>query len=80
MSPNQNQQDTISSNAGSAAAIANAVVKALGKQLPSSQEKLGDDKLNQARDLVTSEVQSMVEEDELDDLSEDLNVIGERIT
>jgi hypothetical protein len=80
MSPNQNQQDTISSNAGSAAAIANAVVKALGKQLPSSQEKLGDDKLNQARDLVTSEVQSMVEEDELDDLSKDLNVIGERIT
>jgi hypothetical protein len=72
--------DTISSNAGSAAAIANEVVKALGKQLPSSQERLGDDKLNQARDLVTSEVQSMVEEDELDDLSKDLNVIGERIT
>jgi hypothetical protein len=80
MSPNQNQKDAISSNAGSAAVMAKAVVKAVGKQLPSSQEKLGDDKLNQARDLVTSEVQCMVEEDELDDLSKDINVIGERIT
>jgi len=52
-------------NAGSVAEIAKAVVKAMGKQLPSSQEKLGDDKLNQARDLVTSEVQSIIEEGHL---------------
>jgi hypothetical protein len=73
MSPNQNHQETISSNAGSVAMIANAVVKAVGKQLPSSQEERGDEKLNQARDIVTSEVQSMVEES-------DLRVIEERIT
>ena len=72
MSPNQNPQGAISSNAGSVAAIANAVVKTMGKQLPSSQEKQGDDKLNQARDLVTREV-SIVEED-------DLRVIEDKIT
>jgi hypothetical protein len=73
MSPNQSHKDTISSNAGSVAAIANAVVKAMGKQFPSSQEKRGDDKLNQARDLVTSEAQFMVEEN-------NLRVIEDRIT
>jgi hypothetical protein len=65
MSPNQSHQETISSNAGSVAVIANAVVKALGKQLPSSQEKVRDDKLDQAGDLVKSEVQSMIGEDDL---------------
>ena len=59
--------------AGSMAEIANAVVKAMGKQLPSSQEERGDDRLNQARDLVTSEVKAMVEEN-------DLRVIEEKIT
>jgi hypothetical protein len=65
--------DAISSNVGSVAVIAKAVVKAMGKQLPSSQEEQGDDKLNEARDLVTSEVQSMVEEN-------DLQVIEDKIT
>jgi hypothetical protein len=59
--------------AGSMAGIANAVVKAMGKQLPSSQEERGDDRLNQARDLVTSEVKAMFEEN-------DLRVIEEKIT
>jgi hypothetical protein len=59
--------------AGSVADIAKAVVKAMGKQLPSKQADLGDDKLNQARDLVTSEVQSMVDEN-------DIRVIEEKIT
>jgi hypothetical protein len=59
-------------NAGSVAEIAKAVVKAMGKQLLSSQEKLGDDKLNQARDLVTGEVQSIIGEG-------DLRIIEERI-
>jgi len=54
--------------------IANAVVKVMGKQLPSSQEERGDDKLNQARDLVTtSKVQCMDEEN-------DIRVVEERIT
>jgi len=74
MSPNQNHQDTTSSNAGFVAMIGNAVVKAMGKQLPSSQEERGDDKLNQARDLVTtSKVQCMDEEN-------DIRVVEERIT
>lgn len=73
MSPNQNHQDTISSKAGSVAAIANAVVKSVGKQLPSSQVELGDDKLNQARDLLTSEVRSMVD-------ANDLRVIENKFT
>lgn len=60
-------------SAGSVAEIAKAVVKAVGKQLPSAQEERGDDKLNQARDLVTTEVQSMVEKG-------DLRVIEEKIT
>ena len=59
--------------AGSVAEIAKVVLKAMGKQLPSSQEERGDDKLNQARDLVTSEVKSMVEDN-------DLRVIEEKIT
>jgi len=65
--------DAISSNVGSVAVIAKAVVKAMGKQLPSSQEEQGDDKLNEARDLVTSEVQSMLE-------GNDLQVIEDKIT
>jgi len=65
--------DAISSNVGSMAVIAKAVVKAMGKQLSSSQEEQGDDKLNEARDLVTSEVQSMLE-------GNDLQVIEDKIT
>ena len=38
-------------------------MKAIGKQLPSSQEERGDDKLKQARDLVTNEVQFVEESD-----------------
>ena len=57
------------------AAITNVVVKAVGNQLPSSQVERGDDKLNKALDLVTSEVQSMVEGDD-----RDLRVIEEKIT
>ena len=73
MNPNQNHQDAISSNAGSVVAIANAVVKAMGDQLPSSQAERGDVNLNQARDLVTGDAQSMVEEN-------DLRFIEEKIT
>lgn len=41
--------------------IANAVVKAIGKKHPASQEeRRGDDKLNQARDLA-----SMLKESDL---------------
>jgi hypothetical protein len=72
MSSNQNQ-NTISSNVGSVAVIASTVVEAIGRQLSSSQEEQGDDKLNQARDLVTSQVQPIVEET-------DLRVIEEEIT
>ena len=72
MSSNQNQ-NTISSNAGSVAAIADSVVKAIEKQLPSSQEEQGDDKLNQARELVSPKVQSIAEET-------DVRVIEEKIT
>ena len=68
MSSNQNQE-SISSHARSVAAIA----KAIGRQLSSSQEEQGDDKLNQARDLVTGEVQPMVDET-------NLRVIEEEIT
>ena len=50
-----------------------AIAKAIGRQLSSSQEEQGDDKLNQARDLVTGEVQPMVDET-------DLGVIEEEIT
>ena len=62
MSPNQNHQETASSNAGSLAMIAN-VVKAMKKRLPSSQEEQAEDKLNQARDLVSDEVSSFLETD-----------------
>ena len=73
MSPNQNHQDATASNAGSVAVIANAVAKAIGKQLPSAQEERGDERLNQARDLVSSEeVQAMVE-------GSNLSVIEEKI-
>jgi len=75
MTSNQNRQDTtdIPSNAGPVAVIANAVLKTVGKQLPSSQEERGDYKLERARDLVSSEVQNMAEEG-------DLRVIEEKIT
>ena len=73
MDPNQNHKDPISSDAGPVVAIANAVVKAVGKQLPSSQAERGDANLNQARDLVTGDAQSMVEEN-------DLRFIEEKIT
>lgn len=61
MSPNQKHKGTISSNAGSMAVIAKAM-----KRLPSSQdqEKQGDNKLNQARELAT-----VVEEDDIIDIS-----------
>jgi hypothetical protein len=74
MSSNQNR-DTISSNAGSVAVIANTIqlVEAIGRQLSSSQEEQGDDKLNQARDLVTSEVQPMVEESDLRVIEEEIS-------
>jgi hypothetical protein len=58
-------------NAG--ADFATAFLNAVGKQLPSSLEKQGDDQLNQARDLVTNEVRSMVEEDDLRDIEEKIN-------
>ena len=56
----QNHQDI---NTGSVAIIANTVMKAIGKQLPSSQEERGDVKLMQACDLVTNEVQFIEESD-----------------
>jgi hypothetical protein len=40
---------------------------------PSSQEKRGDDRLNQARDLIASEVRTVVTES-------DLKVIEDKIT
>jgi hypothetical protein len=67
------RQDTIPSNVGHVAAIGNVFMNAIGIQLSSSQEQEGDDNLNQARDLVTSEIRSMVGED-------DLRVIQEEIT
>ena len=71
MKPDQNHEDTTSSNAGPLGMIA----KAMKKQLPSSQEEQGEDKLNQARDLVKSdEVQQCVEE-----LETDIRVIEEKI-
>jgi hypothetical protein len=73
MSLDQNHQETVSSNAGSVAVIANAVVKAVEKQLPSSQEKRGDEKLNQAHDLIMGEAQSEIEED-------DISFIEDKIT
>jgi hypothetical protein len=72
MSSDQNH-DTISSNAGSMVVIATTVVKAIGRQLPSSQREQGDEKLNEARDLVTSKIQPMVEES-------DRRFIKEKIT
>ncbi len=57
-------------NAG--AALTTAVLNAVGRQFPSSHEKRGDDKLNQARDLVT-EVRTFVAED-------DSRVIEDKIT
>ena len=70
MGPNQNHKG-IPPNAG--AVFATAFLNAMGKQLPSSQETRGDDKLKQARDLVTSEVRTVVEEN-------DLKVIEDKIT
>ena len=43
------------------------------KQLSSTQEERGDDMLNQARDLVTGEVRSMIDEN-------DVRVIENRIS
>ena len=45
----------------------------VGKQLLSSQEKRGDDKLKQASDLVTNEFRTLVTED-------DLRVVEDKIT
>jgi hypothetical protein len=70
MSPKQNHKE-IPPNAG--AVIATACLNAMGKQLPSSQETRGDDKLKQARDLVTSEVRTVVP-------GYDLKVIEDKIT
>lgn len=64
MGLNQNHKGTISSNAGPMAVIANAVAKAMEKRLSSSQERQGDNKLDQARDLAT-----VVEEDDIIDIS-----------
>ncbi len=68
--PNEDHQE-IPPNAG--AVLANAFLKTMGKQLPSSQVKRGDDKLKQARDIVTPEVQSKMPEN-------DLKVIEDQIT
>jgi hypothetical protein len=65
MSPNQIRKE-MPPNAGAVLATA------MGKQLPSSQEEQGDDKLKQARDLVTSEVRTVVAEN-------DIRVIEEKL-
>jgi hypothetical protein len=70
MSPNRNHNE-IPPNAG--AVIATAFLNAMGRQLPSSQETRGDDKLKQATDLVTSEVLAVTTET-------DLKVIEDKIT
>jgi hypothetical protein len=70
MSPNRNYKE-IPPNAG--AVIATAFLDAMGRQLPSSQETRGDDKLKQATDLVTSEVRAVAAEN-------DLKVIEDKIT
>ncbi len=69
MVPSHNLQD-VPLSAG--AVLTTTVLNAVGRQFPSSQEKRGDDKLNQARDLVT-EVRTFVTED-------DLTVIEDKIT
>ena len=51
------------------------IAKAMKKQLPSSQEEQGEDKLNRARDLVKSDEVQGVEE-----LETDIRVIEEKIT
>jgi len=70
MSPNRNHKE-MPPNAG--AVFATAFLTAVAKQLPSSQETRGDDKLKQARDLVTSEVRTVAAEN-------DLKVIEDKIT
>jgi hypothetical protein len=70
MSPNQNHKE-IPPNAG--VVVATTILNAMGKQLPSSQEARGDDKLKKARDLVTSEVRTFAPED-------DLTVIEDKFT
>jgi hypothetical protein len=52
--------------------IPTPILNAVKKHFASSQEKQGDDQLIQARDLVTSGVQSMIAEN-------DLRVIEEKI-
>jgi hypothetical protein len=64
MSSDQNQ-NIIPSNAGSVAVIVNTFVEVIGGRLSSSQEEQGDHTLNEARDLVTGEIQPMVEESNL---------------
>ncbi len=71
MSPNRNAKE-MPPNAG--AVFATAFLNAMGKQLPSSQETRGDDKLKQARDLVTSE------EVRTDVAENDLQTIEDQIT
>jgi hypothetical protein len=63
MSRNPQSQNTPSS-IPPRAGVATTFVNAVAKQLPSSQEKRGDDKLDQARELKT-EFQSMIAEDDL---------------
>jgi hypothetical protein len=70
MSPNQNHKE-FPPNAG--AVFATALLNAAGKQLPSSQETRGDDKLKKARDLVTTEVRTVTPEN-------DLRIIEDKIT
>jgi hypothetical protein len=61
---------SIPPNAG--AVFATTFVNAVAKQLPSSQEKRGDDKLDRAREL-TNEFQSVLAET-------DLRAIEDKIT
>jgi hypothetical protein len=70
MSSNRNHKE-IPPNAG--AVIATTILNAIERQLPSSQETRGDDKLKQATDLVTSEVRAVTTET-------DLKVIEDRFT
>ena len=73
MSPSHNPKDTIPSNPGPVVVIANADTKAPWKRFSRPQAERGDDMLNQARDFVTGEARSMIEEN-------DVRVIEDRIT
>jgi len=76
MPPNPNRPD-IPPNAG--AVLTTAILNAVGRQFPSSQEKRGDEKLNEARDLVT-EVRTHAPGDNLRAIENDLVVIEDRMT